>query len=95
MLWASFSQTGYTTGVAISDSGKVARPWRQQVDTFFREDGGYPMIFNRFDGALMVSLHSPSSGGAERCRLIEVEDTGETLRPLAKPRTRVSETDVK
>lgn len=95
MLWSSFSQTGYTTGLAISDSGKVAGPWRQQVETFFREDGGHPMIFRRFDGALMVSLHAPNSGGAERCRLIEVEDTGETLRALAKPRARVSEIDVK
>lgn len=87
MLWASFSKTGYTTGLAISVSGKVAGPWRQQVDPFFREDGGHPMIFRRFDGALIVSLHAPNDGGVERCRLIEVEDTGDTLRAVTKPHT--------
>ena len=85
MLWSSFSETGYTTGVAISDSGKVVGPWRQQADPFFRDDGGHPMIFRRFDGTLMVSLHSPNRSPSERCRLIEVEDTGETLRARVKP----------
>jgi len=80
MLWSSFSDTGYTTGIAIADSGKVVGPWRHQTEPFFREDGGHAMIFRRFDGALMVSLHSPNRSPDERCRLVEVEDTGETLR---------------
>lgn len=79
MLWSSFSETGYTTGIAISDSGKVTGPWRQQSEPFFREDGGHAMIFRRFDGALMVALHSPNRSPDERCRLLEVDDTGETL----------------
>jgi hypothetical protein len=80
MLWSSFSDTGYTTGIAVSDRGKVVGPWRQQAAPFFREDGGHAMIFRRFDGTLMVALHSPNRGPEERCRLLEVEDTGETLR---------------
>ncbi len=80
MLWSSFSATGYTTGIAISDSGKLVGPWRQQSEPFFREDGGHAMIFRRFDGVLMVAVHSPNRSPAERCRLMEVEDTGETLR---------------
>ena len=80
MLWSSFSDTGYTTGIAISDSGKLVGPWRQQPEPFFREDGGHAMIFRRFDGALMVALHSPNRSPDERCLLLEVEDTGETLR---------------
>lgn len=80
MLWSSFSETGYTTGIAISDSGKVAGPWRQQAEPFFRGDGGHAMIFRRFDGVLMVALHSPNRSPAERCHLIEVEDTADTLR---------------
>ena len=38
------------------------------------------MIFRRFDGVLVVALHSPNRSPDERCRLIEVEDTGHTLR---------------
>jgi arabinan endo-1,5-alpha-L-arabinosidase len=83
MLWSSFSGTGYTTGIAISDSGKLAGRWRQQAEPFFREDGGHAMVFRRFDGVLMVALHSPNRSPDERCHPIEVEDTGDTLRSQA------------
>lgn len=80
MLWSSGGATGYTTGVAISDSGKVAGPWRHQKDPIFTADGGHPMLFKRFDGQLMMVLHQPNKGGQERAKLFEMEDTGETLR---------------
>ncbi|NLX54166.1 MAG: family 43 glycosylhydrolase [Planctomycetaceae bacterium] len=80
MLWSSFTDTGYTTGVVVSDSGKVAGPWRHAPEPLFRQDGGHAMIFRTFDGALMVSLHSPNRSPDERCHLFEVEDTGDTLR---------------
>jgi len=79
MVWSSFSKTGYTTGVAISDSGKVAGPWRQQSEALYTADGGHAMIFKRFDGQLMMVLHSPNKT-SERAKLFELEDTGETLR---------------
>jgi arabinan endo-1,5-alpha-L-arabinosidase len=81
MLWSSGSGTGYTTGVAISDSGKLAGPWRHQTEPIFSADGGHPTIFTRFDGQLMMVLHQPNKA-AERARLFELEDTGETLRIL-------------
>jgi len=79
MVWSTFSKTGYTTGVAISDSGKVAGPWRQQPESLYSADGGHAMIFKRFDGQLMMVLHSPNKN-VERAKLFELEDTGETLR---------------
>lgn len=79
MVWSSFSKTGYTTGVAISDSGKLVGPWRQQTEPLYSADGGHSMIFKRFDGQLMLVLHSPNKN-AERAKLFELEDTGETLR---------------
>ena len=39
MLWSSFSTGGYTTGIAISDSGKLAGPWRQQAEPIYTADG--------------------------------------------------------
>ena len=80
MLWSSFSGTGYTTGVAVSDSGRLAGPWRQQAEPFYRDDGGHAMVFRGFDGKLRVALHVPNRSPDERCRVFEVEDTGETLR---------------
>jgi len=79
MPWSSFSKTGYTTGVAVSDSGKLAGPWRQQAEALYTADGGHPMVFKRFDGQLMMVLHSPNKN-VERAKLFELEDTGETLR---------------
>jgi arabinan endo-1,5-alpha-L-arabinosidase len=79
MIWSSGGKGGYTTGVAISDSGKLAGPWRQQAEPLFGEDGGHGFLFKRFDGQLMLVLHQPNKD-TERARLFELEDTGETLR---------------
>lgn len=89
MIWSSFSDTGYTTGVAVSASGKLAGPWKQQAEPIFSADGGHPMLFKRFDGQLMMVLHSPNKQ-VERGKLFEIEDTGETLRikaPFAVSKT--------
>lgn len=79
MVWSSFSNTGYTTGVAVSASGKLAGPWKQQAEPVFSADGGHAMIFKRLDGQLMMVLHSPNKQ-VERAKLFEMEDTGETLK---------------
>ena len=80
MLWTSGSATGYTTGLAISASGKLAGPWRQQAEPVFRADGGHAMLFHRFDGQLMMILHQPNKVPNERAVIMEMEDLGDTLR---------------
>lgn len=80
MPWSSFSPTGYTVGLAISDSGKLAGPWRQQAEPIFKDNGGHSMLFTTFEGQLMMALHSPNEGPNQRIHLFEMEDTGETLR---------------
>ncbi|MBN2310740.1 MAG: family 43 glycosylhydrolase [Candidatus Hydrogenedentes bacterium] len=81
MTWSSFGKGGYTTGVAVSDSGKLAGPWTQRPEPIYTDDGGHAMLFDTFDGKLMMVLHSPNGRGA-RPRIFELEDTGETLRVL-------------
>ncbi len=83
MLWSGFGAGGYTVGLALSDSGKLKGPWRQQQQPIFADDGGPPMMFRRVDGQLMLAVHSPNQD-TERIRLFEVEDTGETIR-ITKP----------
>lgn len=83
MIWSSFGATGYMVGVAVSDSGKLAGPWKQRSDPLYTADGGHGMLFKRFDGQLMLVLHSPNKM-TERAKLFEIEDTGETLR-VKKP----------
>jgi hypothetical protein len=79
MIWSSGGFAGYTTGVAISDSGKVAGPWRQQTEPIFAKNGGHGMLFTTFDDRLMMVLHTPNGPGAQP-HIFEMEDTGETIR---------------
>lgn len=81
MIWSSFGTTGYMVGVAVSDSGKLAGPWKQNAQPLYSADGGHGMLFKRFDGQLMLVLHSPNKM-TERARIFEIEDTGETLRVI-------------
>ncbi|MFO7696202.1 MAG: glycoside hydrolase family 43 protein [Anaerolineae bacterium] len=80
MIWSSFAHGVYTTGVAHSDSGKLAGPWRQQAEPLFTEDGGHGTIFRRFDDQPMLVLHQPNRVPDEHARLLELDDTGDTVR---------------
>jgi len=79
MLWTSGGYKGYTQGIAISESGKLAGPWSQQTVPLYELDGGHGMVFTTFDGKLMMVLHSPNNRES-RPRIFEMEDTGNTLR---------------
>lgn len=79
MIWSSFTETGYTTGIAASQSGRVQGPWVHMPVPLFRGDGGHGMIFRAFDGTLMLLVHSPNRSPNERACLFELIDTGETL----------------
>lgn len=79
MVWTSGGYTGYTQGIAISESGKLAGPWKQQAEPLYKDDGGHGMIFKTFEGKIMMVLHSPNNGNS-RPRIFELEDTGETLK---------------
>ena len=83
MIWTSGGYTGYTLGIAISPSGKLAGPWRQQEEPLYKDDGGHGMLFTTFDGKLMMVLHSPNNRGA-RPRIFELEDNGETLKVVGE-----------
>jgi len=80
MLWSSRDHTqSYLQGVAISDSGRLAGPWRQEDAPIFKDNGGHGMIFKTFEGKLMMVLHAPDQQSPHP-HLFEMEDTGETLR---------------
>jgi len=66
-LWASFSEDGYTEGIAVSGSGEIDGPF-EQVEPLFTRDGGHGMVFRALDGGLYLTLHSPNSHLEERPR---------------------------
>ncbi|NMC42272.1 MAG: hypothetical protein GYA43_14045 [Bacteroidales bacterium] len=79
MTWTSGGYEGYTCGIAISESGKLAGPWKQQDEPLYKNDGGHGMFFKTFDGKIMLILHSPNNSNS-RPVMLEMEDTGETLK---------------
>ncbi|MBO4299391.1 MAG: family 43 glycosylhydrolase [Clostridia bacterium] len=64
-LWASFSEGGYTEGVALSDNGEIDGRFRQ-IEPLFDRDGGHGMVFRTLDGGLCLTLHSPNQRLEER-----------------------------
>ena len=79
MLWSSYGPQKYATGLAVSSSGKLSGPWIQQSEPLYAGDGGHPMLFETFDGRLVMAIHQPNRR-VERARFFEMEDTGDSLR---------------
>ena len=81
MIWSGMSADGYALGVARSKTGRITGPWIQDPNPVFSRDGGHGMIFRDFSGVLRLALHQPNNPeGAERMRLFEIVETGNTLR---------------
>ncbi|MDE6529005.1 MAG: glycoside hydrolase family 43 protein, partial [Muribaculaceae bacterium] len=81
MIWSSMSGDNYALGVARSKTGLITGPWIQDPEPVFSRNGGHGMIFTDFNGDVKVALHHPNNPeGAERMRLFEIEEIGNTLR---------------
>ncbi len=85
MLWATLGWRGYTQMMAISDSGRIHGPWRQHPRPLFMDDGGHGMIFHRFDGMPMLTLHHPNHPPHERPLIFELEPDGDAFAIVRKP----------
>jgi len=72
-LWASFSQTGYTEAVAVSDNGDIDGTF-VQAEPLFWEDGGHGMVFRALDGQLWLTLHSPNQTPMERPKFYPIRE---------------------
>lgn len=77
-LWASFSEGGYTEGVAMSDNGDITGKFTQ-LEPLFMDDGGHGMVFRDFNGKLWLTLHSPNEHLLERPIFHRIEDIGGKL----------------
>ena len=77
-LWASFSEGGYTEGVAVSDNGEIDGNFTQ-VEPLFMDDGGHGMVFRALDGQLYLTLHSPNTKLEERPFFHPIVEVGNRL----------------
>ena len=79
MIWSNgVKGSGYSVIQCKSMSGKVTGPWGMH-SLLFRGDGGHGMVFKRFDGQLMLTLHQPNGGEAERMKVFPLGVTWEGL----------------
>ena len=75
MFWSSFYKEFYAEGIAISESGKIAGPWKHSKQLLFDKDGGHGMLFQDFSGRKYFALHRPNNALFERPHFFEVEKT--------------------
>lgn len=80
MLWSSFSEGGYTIGVANSTTGELLGAWEQQPELLYTGDGGHCMVFRDFDGQLRLALHRPNPNPNERPLFIPLEELDSTVK---------------
>ncbi len=83
MLWTSWVFGDYTQGVAYSESGTLDGPWIQEPNPITPPNFGHSMLFQRFDGQWMMSIHSHSNDHRGRTvripHLFEVDLSGDKL----------------
>ena len=71
-LWSSFSDDGYTQGLAAADNGRIDGHF-SQLPPLFRGNGGHGMLFRDQAGRVMLTLHQPNTHLMERPRFIPIE----------------------
>lgn len=77
-LWASFSESGYTEALAVSDNGEIDGKFTQ-IDPLFADDGGHGMVFRALDGQLYLTLHTPNDHLKERPVFHPIREEGGQL----------------
>ena len=80
MLWSDFTPNGsYAISYAVSETGRILGPWKQQKEPLYALDGGHGMLFYTFSGQLMMSCHCPNVHSRKRILLFEMEETPDAL----------------
>ena len=74
LLWSSVRNGKYIEAVSYPENGKIADKWLHEEKLFFEENGGHGMLFETFDGKLMLALHAPNNNPCERPVLFFVEE---------------------
>lgn len=81
MLWASFINNIYAQGISKSATGKITGPWIHEEKPLYENDGGHGMVFQTFEGELILTLHAPNDTPLERPVFVKLfEDNGEIIR---------------
>ena len=77
MFWSSFHEGCYAVGMAVSESGKLAGPWKHLDNLLFEKDGGHGMLFESLEKKLYFTFHQPNTPQLERPCFFEIEKAKE------------------
>lgn len=78
MLWSTHTENGYGMGLAVSESGSIQGPWKQDR-LLYDTDGGHGMIFQVENSAYYMTIHSPNQTGEERAIYLPLQITAQGL----------------
>ncbi len=84
MIWSNYGKEDYFIAKAVSDSGELFGPWRQEGLLYERGrdgrgDGGHGMLFYTKEGQLTLAFHSPNDHPNERLVLWPLSEHADTL----------------
>lgn len=82
MLWSSHTPTGYGIGLSISPTGDIRGPWVHQKEPVFARDGGHGMVFQKPDGTLWLTIHTPNQTPNERPIFLPLCKTADGLKVM-------------
>jgi arabinan endo-1,5-alpha-L-arabinosidase len=80
LLFSSWTQSGYATGIAHSESNTLAGPWRIEAEPIFDRNGGHAMLFTDFSGQRRLTLHQPNEPAPEHPRFFACREVAGSLR---------------
>lgn len=66
IIWSGWGKDGYAVGVAVSDTGDIVGPWRQEPVPLVPGGAGHGMVFTALDGNRYFALHAPNDKYLER-----------------------------
>lgn len=89
ILWSSWVKKQYAQGVAYSESSTLDGPWIQEEETITPLGYGHGMMFNTFDGKLLLLCHGwydTKSNSTRYPVLFEMDDSGDKLKLIGRYR---------
>ena len=77
MIWSTFIKSSYIEACVRFKDGVLNNNF-EHLDPIITDDGGHGMIFSA-NNKLYLTFHSPNQTDYERVRLVEIQDTGNSI----------------
>ena len=83
-MFSTYIDGEYAVGVAYTEKNHgLNGPWHIEPEPLLRDNNGHPMMFNTFDGTLVMAVHKDTVINDRRTsvpRFIEMDDQFDKLK---------------